>query len=116
MTKFGVVGLSEALYAELAPAGVGVTVLCPTFFETDILKSGRSQDAKMSKVAEKLMKASRLDARGVARAALTSADAGKLFAVPMIDGRMAWRLKRLLPDAYYSKIGPFVLKQLSRFS
>ncbi len=36
-TKFGVVGLSECLYAELARHGVGVTCICPGFIDTPIL-------------------------------------------------------------------------------
>jgi NAD(P)-dependent dehydrogenase (short-subunit alcohol dehydrogenase family) len=34
VAKFGVVGLSEVLRAELAPHGVGVSVLCPGLIET----------------------------------------------------------------------------------
>jgi NAD(P)-dependent dehydrogenase (short-subunit alcohol dehydrogenase family) len=34
VAKAGVVALSETLAAELAGSGVGVTVLCPTFFKT----------------------------------------------------------------------------------
>lgn len=34
--KFAVVGLSEVLRYELAPSGVGVTVLCPGFIKTSI--------------------------------------------------------------------------------
>jgi NAD(P)-dependent dehydrogenase (short-subunit alcohol dehydrogenase family) len=36
-TKFAVEGLSEALYAELAPLGVHVTVIEPGYFRTDFL-------------------------------------------------------------------------------
>ena len=39
VTKAGVVALSETLAAELSGTGVGVTVLCPTFFRTNILAS-----------------------------------------------------------------------------
>ena len=35
--KFAVVGLSETLHAELAPAGIGVSVLCPGPVATDII-------------------------------------------------------------------------------
>ncbi|MEX2394782.1 MAG: SDR family NAD(P)-dependent oxidoreductase [Actinomycetota bacterium] len=36
-TKYAVVGLSEALHAELAPEGIGVSVLCPGGVSTNIM-------------------------------------------------------------------------------
>lgn len=41
-TKFAVVGLSEALRAELAPQGIGVSVLCPGWVRTRITQSRRN--------------------------------------------------------------------------
>jgi NAD(P)-dependent dehydrogenase (short-subunit alcohol dehydrogenase family) len=41
-TKFAVVGLSEALRAELAPQGIGVSVLCPGWVRTRITESRRN--------------------------------------------------------------------------
>ncbi|PCC68139.1 NADP-dependent 3-hydroxy acid dehydrogenase YdfG [Nannocystis exedens] len=38
-TKFAVEGLSEALHAELAPLGVGVTVVEPGYFRTEFLEA-----------------------------------------------------------------------------
>jgi NAD(P)-dependent dehydrogenase (short-subunit alcohol dehydrogenase family) len=38
-TKFAVEGLSEAMYAELAPLGIHVTVVEPGYFRTDFLDS-----------------------------------------------------------------------------
>ena len=40
-TKFAVVGLSEGLRAELAPLGVGVSVVCPGFIDTPIIANMR---------------------------------------------------------------------------
>jgi NAD(P)-dependent dehydrogenase (short-subunit alcohol dehydrogenase family) len=40
-TKYAVVGLSEALRAELAPRGVGVSVVCPGFIDTPIVRRMR---------------------------------------------------------------------------
>lgn len=42
-TKFAVVGLSEALREDLAPHGIGVSVLCPAAVRTGILDSGRNR-------------------------------------------------------------------------
>ena len=40
-TKYAVVGLSEALRAELGPRGVGVSVVCPGFINTPIVRRMR---------------------------------------------------------------------------
>jgi NAD(P)-dependent dehydrogenase (short-subunit alcohol dehydrogenase family) len=40
-TKFGVVAVSESLREELAPKGVGVSLLCPGFVNTNIIHSHR---------------------------------------------------------------------------
>jgi len=40
-TKYAVVGLSEALAAELAPMGIGVTVECPGMVSTELFRSAR---------------------------------------------------------------------------
>ncbi len=40
-TKFGVVAVSESLREELAPKGVGVSLLCPGFVRTNIIHSHR---------------------------------------------------------------------------
>lgn len=45
---FGVVGLSEVLAAELAPAGVGVSVLCPGRINTRIAESSELAGVHMS--------------------------------------------------------------------
>ncbi len=42
VTKYGVVALSEGLRPELAPRGIGVSVLCPGFIRTHIIDSWRN--------------------------------------------------------------------------
>lgn len=42
VSKYGVVALSEGLRAELAPRGIGVSVLCPGFIRTQIMSSARN--------------------------------------------------------------------------
>jgi len=40
-TKFAVLGLSEALWDELEPHGIGVTAICPGIIDTPITRSAR---------------------------------------------------------------------------
>lgn len=42
-SKFAVVGLSESMRADLAPFGIGVSVLCPGMVRTQILESERNR-------------------------------------------------------------------------
>ena len=47
--KHGMVGLSRALHAELAPAGLRVYALCPGFVDTDITRSAAAAIAARGK-------------------------------------------------------------------
>lgn len=114
VTKAGVVALSETLAAELREFGVGVTVLCPTFFRTNIARSGRTHSDLGADFIEKLMDRASVQAPDVARAALDAADAGKLYCVPHRDGRWAWRLKRAAPERFYANLVPAAAARLKR--
>ena len=46
-SKFAVVGLTEALRADLADSGIGVSVLCPGVVDTNIFESGRNRPDAM---------------------------------------------------------------------
>lgn len=43
VTKYGVVALSECLFRDLRPHGIGVSVLCPMIVETNIGNSARNR-------------------------------------------------------------------------
>lgn len=100
VTKAGVISLSETLAAESKGTGMAVTVLCPTFFETRLLESARGAHEKVKARIEGLMKRSKLQAPEVAEAAIEALERGQLYALPMADGRLAWRLKRALPERF----------------
>jgi len=49
-TKYAVVGMSEGLAKELAPEGIGVSVLCPGFVRTAIADSARNRPGRYGAV------------------------------------------------------------------
>lgn len=112
VTKAGVVALSEGLYAETQGRGVGVTVLCPTFFRTNIGKSARG-NANLQHMVEKLMDRSSLSAEDVADLALAGVEAGELYVLPHTDGRWYWRLKRMLPG-HFPRLAALAERELRR--
>ena len=105
VTKAGVVSLSETLFAEYKSDGIRIAVLCPTFFRTNIVGAGRGattdkEDAQVIRWMER----SKVQAPGVAKAAIDSVRDGKLYVQPMRDGRLAWRLKRTSPQRFYDSM------------
>ncbi len=113
VTKAGVVALSETLRADLAGDRVGVSVLCPTFFQTNIGESGRGAD-HLKPVIAQLLASGKLTAEDVARIALEGCDKNELYIAPHADGRWMWRMKRLAPGSFYNYIPRVVRWQLGR--
>lgn len=109
VSKAGVVSLSETLYGELAPLGIGVSVLCPTFFQTGIAAASRlSGDPAMQDMVETLMRGASVQADQVARIAIDAVARNVLHVVPHRDGRWLWRVKRFRPDVFH-RMAPRVL-------
>ncbi len=101
VTKAAVVALSETLYADLAEHGVGVSVLCPSFFPTNLTRSPRtSVDEKLRRAATRLVEQGRWTAEEIARAALDGCASGALHVTPQLDIKLAWRMKRLAPQVF----------------
>lgn len=99
-TKFAVVGLSESLRAELKPAGIGVSVLCPYFFKTGILEGSRGANPGALKLAALLSERSTVQADDVAARALQAAGNQQFYILPHIEGKVMWWLKRLSNPLY----------------
>lgn len=105
VTKAGVVSLSETLFAEYKSQGIRVAVLCPTFFRTNIVESGRGATSeKEDAQVIRWMERSKVQAGDVAKAAIDAVRDGKLYVQPMRDGRVAWRLKRTAPQRFYDSL------------
>jgi hypothetical protein len=104
VTKAGVVALSETMRGELDGSGVNVSVLCPTFFRTNIHKSQRSPE-KLRASSAKLVENAKWSAEEVARVALRGLERGTLYVIPQTDGKVMWRAKRALGASFYAIAG-----------
>jgi NAD(P)-dependent dehydrogenase (short-subunit alcohol dehydrogenase family) len=102
VTKSAVVALSETLYGEYRNHGVHVSVLCPSFFVTRIIESGRGKpDPRMTRRAAAFMRRSSVQAPEVARQAVDGVLDGQLYIVPMRHARVLWRMQRFWPHGFY---------------
>ncbi|KAA1424628.1 SDR family NAD(P)-dependent oxidoreductase [Mumia zhuanghuii] len=98
--KAGVVALSESLRWELEPYGVGVSVVCPSFFRTNLADSIRSADPAAKESARRLIEGSSRSADSIAVEVLRQLDAGKHVILPDRDARVAYAAKRFAPWLY----------------
>lgn len=114
VSKAGVIALSESLSAELAPDGVGVSVLCPTFIKTNIHKASRSHGEGTREAGDKLMERAKKSPDDIAEITLEGVAKGQLYIVPHADGLWAWRLKRADPEGFHKRIVPGAAKAMEK--
>ncbi|GMV28131.1 MAG: putative short-chain dehydrogenase/reductase [Rhodanobacteraceae bacterium] len=105
VAKAGVIALSETLRAELAIADskVHVSVVCPSFFRTNLLENFRGPD-KSRNMASRLMDKAAETADDIAAAVVDAVTAGRFMIIPTAPERTRWRLKRFLPEFYFRKL------------
>jgi NAD(P)-dependent dehydrogenase (short-subunit alcohol dehydrogenase family) len=115
VAKAAVIALSEGLRAELQPKGIGVSVLCPSFFKTRLLETATDSAAlPLKHVAAKLMEQSPIDAAEVARHAVEESERGRFLLLPHKDTRMRVLMKRLFPEFYFRQVLKYVEKARRR--
>lgn len=101
VAKAGVVSLSETLKVELSPFNIGVTVVCPTVFKTNLTDSFTAGNAFENNLSAQI-KASNVSSKDIADYTFKMIHKNNLYAMPQADARWGWRLKRLLPEFYTS--------------
>lgn len=96
--KHAVVGLSRALRIEAREHGIGVTVACPGYLETDLLRHASYADGSEARRGENLL--SRLlvmPAQTAAQRILRAVAHRKDLVVLPLSARIAWLLQRFCP-------------------
>jgi NADP-dependent 3-hydroxy acid dehydrogenase YdfG len=101
-TKAAVLSLSETLYVELKRHNIGVTVVCPGFFPTNILSNGRFSNQAQRSAAEVYMRQATITAEQVAVAVVRAVERKRLYVILPLRARIVWWLKRLAPHALLS--------------
>jgi NAD(P)-dependent dehydrogenase (short-subunit alcohol dehydrogenase family) len=102
-TKYAVVGLSEALRAELLPSGVTVGVVCPGIINSSILDRARIRGVSDVEGERRALQAL-YQRRGhapeiVARAIARAIRSGKAMTIVTSEAWLLYVMKRLAPSA-----------------
>jgi len=95
-SKFGVIGLSEALRGELKRYGISVSVLCPP--DTDTPQLAEENKTKPAETKALSGKAKPMSAEAVAKACIKGLEKGKFMIIPGSSGKMVYLEKRLFPS------------------
>ncbi len=102
-TKYAVVGLSEALRAELLPDQVMVGVVCPGLVATEILRTARirgAEDAEAERRAlQELYRRRGHAPETVAKAIVSAVKSGKAMVPVTSEAWLLYVMKRVAPSA-----------------
>ncbi|HET7843686.1 MAG TPA: SDR family oxidoreductase [Xanthomonadales bacterium] len=104
VAKAGVVTLSEQLRAEVAHKGIAVSVVCPSFFKTNLLENWGETGLRMKQFAQRLMDNAKESADDIAAAIIAQSERGTFLVLPTRAERLRWRLKRFLPEVYFRQL------------
>lgn len=98
-SKFGVIGLSEALRNELSVKGIRVSVLCPPDTDTAQLEQENLTKPYETKVIAG--NAGILKPEEVARSLFSGLKKGSFLIIPGRQGKLIYHAKRIFPDLVF---------------
>lgn len=99
VTKFGLIGLSEALKSELERFNIHVAVLCPP--DTDTPGYELENQTKPAETLAISANAKLMSAEEVAKACLTQLEKGKFILLVNSESKLTFWLKRFFPRLLY---------------
>ena len=114
VAKAGVLALSESLLVELRQVEVAVHVVCPSFFQTNLLDSFRGPNPAMKAQVGKLLEGSPINAADIADYIHRQVAAGEFLIMPHEAGRQAWELKRQAPERLYQEMAEMAVKMRAK--
>jgi NAD(P)-dependent dehydrogenase (short-subunit alcohol dehydrogenase family) len=101
-SKAGVVSLSETLQLELRGDNIGVSVICPSFFKTNLTQTMRTTDPSLRKTVNKLFEMGKISAEHIADDIFRAVEKKRFYVLPHPEGRFILFLKRILPRSVYA--------------
>lgn len=99
--KAAVIAFSETLRLELAADNIQVSVICPSFFRTNLDKSMRTAQPHYKARVGRYFERATLTAEQVADYVYKSAQTDAFMVLPHKEGRKAWYMKRFMPNLRY---------------
>jgi len=99
VTKAAVISLMESLYAELAPFNVQTSVVCPTFFRSNIMQHNRG-DKNATAVGQHIINKAKYGPNDIADYILKEAGSNEFYILHPYQARLVFNIKRLIPRLF----------------
>lgn len=99
--KAAVVSFSETMKLELAPDNINVSVVCPSFFKTNLDESMRSNNPASHKMINKFFAKADMTKEDVAESIYQQVSKKQFLILTHKLGKRAFLLKKLLPTQRY---------------
>lgn len=99
-SKAALISLSETLRMELHDDGIGVTVACPSFFDTDIHLGLQTPNPELRGMVEKLVKRSGYHAEPIADDIIAAVQRKRFLVLSQPQSKRLYWLKRLSQRLY----------------
>lgn len=99
--KAAVVSFSETMKLELAPDGIDVSVVCPSFFKTNLDESMRSTNPAAHKMIDRFFAKADMTREDVAESIYQQVQQKRFLILTHKLGKRVYWLKKLLPSQRY---------------
>lgn len=100
VAKAGVISLSESMRYELTPFNIVTTVVCPAFFQTNLLENMKFTVAGVDDKISRFMEKSDITAADIAHDIFTAVNEQQFMLMPHKMVRGQWQLKCDNPEAF----------------
>ncbi len=114
ITKAGAISLSETLKSELAPHNIGVTVVCPTFFKTNLTETFRYTDDFQSEFFHAAFDNAKITSEEIADMIVKAIRKKKFYVLPQGSAKLIWYIKRISPSFYHGMLAWLMKRGLGR--
>ena len=103
VAKAGVIAFSETLQGEMALYNIGVSVICPAFFQTNLVDSMHGASDKTKGFIHKQMQTSGITADDVANDIYRAVENNTFMIISHAQSRKQLLVKRLFPKFFMNK-------------
>ncbi len=102
VTKAAVISLIETIYAEVKAFNIGASVVCPTFFRSNIMQYNRG-DKNAAAVGQTIINRARFSPDEIADYILTQAGKNKFYILHPWQAKMVFHVKRFFPMLFLNQ-------------